>query len=147
VSRFAGQQPAGRLRTQYAGTRPHELDSLVDGGRTDRIPSAISALDSALAAAQRSVGATSGQRSTALDGRLRGLRAGQTAELTSLVRRLPSITPTAARVKIEGGRCSGRLPATAERPPGDAAGLWTARGSPRRHSLCWSLAPTRAQRR
>jgi hypothetical protein len=100
AARSPGQR--AELRTQYAGTRLHELDSLVDGGRTDRIPSAISALDSALAAAQRSVGATSGQRSTALDGRLRGLRAGQTAELTSLVKRLPSTTPTAARVKIEG---------------------------------------------
>jgi hypothetical protein len=100
----AARSPAQRaeLRTQYAGTRLHELDSLVGAGRADRIPGAISALDSALTAAHRSVGDAGGLRVGELDGRLRELRAGQTAELTSLVRRLPSTTPTVARVKIEG---------------------------------------------
>jgi hypothetical protein len=90
------------LRTEYAGTRLHELDSLVDAGRANRIPRAIAALDSALTAAHRSVGDAGGRQTGALDGRLRELRDGQTAELTSLVKRLPSTTPTAARVKIEG---------------------------------------------
>lgn len=89
------------LRSRYAATRLDELEGLVDDGRIDQIPSAISALDGALAAAQRSLG-TTGPRAGTLDQRLRQVRAGQTAELTSLVKRLPSTTPTAARVKIEG---------------------------------------------
>lgn len=89
------------LRSRYAATRLDELEGLVDGGRIDQIPSAISALDGALAAAQRSLGTTGAPAGT-LDQRLRQVRAGQTAELTSLVKRLPSTTPTAARVKIEG---------------------------------------------
>lgn len=101
AARWSPDQQAD-LRTRYAGTRLDELDSLVDRGRTDQIPAAISALDSALGAAQRSLGNISGPRSGALDRRVRTLRAGQTAELTSLVKRLPATTPTAARVRIQG---------------------------------------------
>ena len=88
------------LRTNFASTRLHELDSLVGHGRVDQIPTAIAALDGALVAAQRAEGAAGGGPGG--DQRLRDLRAGRTAELTSLVRRLPSTTPAAARVKIEG---------------------------------------------
>jgi hypothetical protein len=93
-------------RTRIARTRLSELDRLVSAGRVEQIPTAISALDRAVAAAQRTFGSLTGQeRSTqaaALDERLRDLRAGRTAQLTSLPRRLPSSTPVAARVKIEG---------------------------------------------
>lgn len=101
ATRWSPNQQAD-LRTRFASTRLEELDGLVDSGRTDQIPAAISALDSALAAAHKSLGGISGRRAGTLDQRLRGLRAGQTAELTSLVKRLPSTTPTAARVRIEG---------------------------------------------
>jgi len=88
------------LRTNFTSSRLHELDSLVGHGRVDQIPTAIAALDGALVAAQRAEGAAGGGPGG--DQRLRDLRAGRTAELTSLVRRLPSTTPAAARVKIEG---------------------------------------------
>lgn len=92
-------------RTRIARTRLGELDRLVGAGRVDQIPTAISALDGAVAAAQRAIGALTGREDltrAALDQSLRDLRSGQTAELTSLLKRLPSSTPVAARVKIEG---------------------------------------------
>ncbi len=93
-------------RTRIARSRLAELHQLVASGRTDRIASAISTLDGAVNAAQRAAGTVNGlqdpARLAALNGRLGNLRAGRTAELTSLVRRLPSTTPVAARVEIEG---------------------------------------------
>ncbi len=93
-------------RAHIARTRLGELDQLVADGSVERIPGAITGVDSAMAAAQHAIGALRGQddlaRVAALQGRLRDLRAGRTAELTSLVRRLPSSTPVAARVRIEG---------------------------------------------
>ena len=93
-------------RTHVASTRLDELDELVSTGQIERIPAAISALDKALGTAHRAVGSVTGQRDparvAALDQRLSDLRAGRTAQLTSLVKRLPSSTPVAARVKIEG---------------------------------------------
>jgi hypothetical protein len=93
-------------RTRIARARLRELDRLVSAGRVDRIPTAISALDSAVATAQLALGAVTGRQrpalAAALDDGLRELHADRTAELASLLRRLPSSTPVAARVKIEG---------------------------------------------
>jgi hypothetical protein len=93
-------------RARTAGTRLQELDELVSSGDVPRILGAISALDRALAAAQDAAAAVTGRagpaRLAALDERMRALRAGRTAQLTSLARRLPLTTPVAARVQIEG---------------------------------------------
>jgi anti-sigma factor RsiW len=93
-------------RIRSARARLSELHRLVSAGRIDRIPTAISALDGAVATTQLAVGAVAGPLrpagASALDDGLRELRADRTAELTSLPRRLPSSTPVAARVKIEG---------------------------------------------
>ncbi len=93
-------------RTRIARARLSELDRLVSAGGVDQIPTAIAALDSAVATAQVAGGTVTGKqrpfRAAGLDDGLRELRADRTAELASLLRRLPSSTPVAARVKIEG---------------------------------------------
>jgi hypothetical protein len=99
-SRTAGE------RARIAGTRLDELDELVAAAQVERIPAAILALDHALSGARAAAGSVTGTgdpaRAAALDRRLDDLRAGRTAQLTSLLKRLPSSTPVAARVRIQG---------------------------------------------
>jgi hypothetical protein len=99
-SRTAGE------RARIAGTRLDELDELVATAQVERIPAAILALDHALSSARAAAGSVTGTRDPAraapLDRRLDELRAGRTAQLTSLLKRLPSSTPVAARVRIQG---------------------------------------------
>jgi hypothetical protein len=99
-SRTAGE------RARIAGTRLDELDELVATAQVERIPGAILALDHALSSARAAAGSVTGTgdpaRAAALDRRLDDLRAGRTAQLTSLLKRLPSSTPVAARVRIQG---------------------------------------------
>ena len=93
-------------RARIAGTRLDELDELVATAQVERIPAAILALDHALSGARAAAGSVTGTgdpaRAAALDRRLDDLRAGRTAQLTSLLKRLPSSTPVAARVRIQG---------------------------------------------